>query len=210
MKRPFLWAIGFLLAATLGWLLPPFHVVSLRQARQAQQQGKFDAPSFARQFWDEKLLPAASNAVPVGELLAALAQDPAAARQRFCRSPGLSATTYAFVKGSGRIVSIEKDAIRLALDGAVAGTQIELATGLLFGNAVRDASGLLNVSDFPNSQEFNDLSTELNRLVETQVVPALREHAAAGQMLRFTGCIELEESDTPKVLSVIPLKLEWL
>ena len=197
---------GGLLVAASCWLFPPFHVVRLPKNNQGQPQlqSRFDAASFARSFWADELIPSASNAVPVIELLKAFETDAAAARQKFCRSPGLSETTYAFVQGSGRIAALEKDSIRVKLDGTT-NNEVELSTGLLFGNAVRDATGLLDVNRFPNSQDFNDLSTELNQLVENQVLPSLREHAAIGKTLRFTGCLELDSGDLPKVLSVIPV-----
>jgi len=208
MKSPLAWAIGILLAAGLCWLFPPFHVLPLRKAQNAQKLAAFDAAAFAREFWQKKLLPATDRATPATELLAALANDPGAARQRFGRSPGLSGTSYFFVKGSGVVAATEKETIQITLEVPSQPT-VELLTGLLFGNIVRDGTGLLNISDFPNSQDFNAISTELNRIVETQVVPALRARAAVGNAIRFTGCCELEEGPAPKVLQVIPVKVEW-
>src|SRR5205809_687423 len=150
MKRGLAWIAG--LAVLLGFcrLFPPFHIVPLRQAQEKQQQGAFDAPAFAGEFWQKKLLPATGRAVDITGLLAALGQDPNAARQRFGHSPGLSTTTYFFVKGSGRIISVKEESIQVVLDGASVEPAVELSTGLLFGNTVRDATGLSNVSDFPN------------------------------------------------------------
>ena len=102
---------------------------------------------------------------------------------------------------------IGDDSIVVALDGTEA--KVSLSVGLLFGNTVRDASGLLDVSAFPNSQEFNDLSTQLNGIVETRVAPALRDKAAVGKAIRFAGCAELEEDAKSDVLPVIPIKVEW-
>src|SRR5215831_20607244 len=101
MKSPLAWAIGILLAVGLCWLCPPFHVLPLRKAQSAREQAAFDAAAFAREFWQKKLLPATDRATPATELLAAFANDPNAARQRFGRSPGLSTTCYFFVRGSG-------------------------------------------------------------------------------------------------------------
>ena len=53
--------------------------------------------------------------------------------------------------------------------------EITLQTGLVFGDAIRDGTGLLNASDYPNSQDFNDISAALNHLVETRVLPDLRD-----------------------------------
>ncbi len=209
MRRAFFSLIGLAIVGGLCWLCPPFRIAPLGQAQQRQLRGAFDAPAVARAFWDQKLLPATARAVPVAELLTALAQDPSGARQRFGRALGLSSTTCFFVHGSGRITAFDKEGIRVVLEDAPDGTSVRLSTGLLFGNTVRDATGLLDVNEFPNSQDFNALSAELNRLVETQVLPALRNHAAVGKRIRFAGCIELEEGSAPKTLQVIPVKVEW-
>jgi len=208
--RPFsLWLLGLGIVGGLCWLYPPFRIVPLGQAQREQLRGAFDAPAFARAFWDQKLLPAAPRAIPVAELLNVLAQDPAAARKRFGRALGLSSTTCFFVEGSGRIVSVDNESISVALEDVPTGTGVRLSTGLLFVNTVRDATGLLDVNEFPNSQDFNAISAELNHLVETQVLPALRQHAAVGRKIRFAGCTELGEGPVPKVLEVIPVQVEW-
>ena len=209
MRRALFWLIGLVIVGGLCWLCPPFRIVPLGQAQQRQLRGAFDAPAVARAFWDQKLLPATARAVPVGELLTALAQDPSRARQRFGRALGLSSTISFLVQGSGQVTAMDKEGISIALDDVPAGTGVRLSTGLLFGNTVRDASGLLDVNEFPNSQDFNAISAELNRLVETQVLPALRNHAATAKAIRFAGCIELEEGPVPKTLQVIPVKVEW-
>ena len=209
MRCALSWILTGLILAAFCWLFPPFHIVPLQQARKQQQAAAFDAAAFAATFWEKQLLPATSTAASATEVLSLLTKDPHAARKRFGRSPGLSSAVYFFVKESGQITSIEKHSIRIALDGPEPKTQVGLSTGLLFGNTVRDACGLLNVSDFPNSQDFNDLSSELNRLVETRILPDLRQHAAVGKSIRFTGCIELAEGPPPKVVEIVPVKVEW-
>ncbi len=209
MRRFLCWFIGLVIIGGLCWLCPPFRIVPLSQAQQKQLRSAVDAPAFARAFWDQKLVPAADRAVPVAELLGGLAQDPAAARQRFGRALGLTSTVCFFVRGSGRIVAIDKEGIAVAPDAVPPGTGVRLSTGLLFGNTIRDATGLLDVNEFPNSQDFNALSAELNHLVESLVLPVLRSHAAVGKRIRFAGCVELEEGPAPKRLTVIPVRVEW-
>ena len=101
MRRLSLWLLALFIAAALCWLCPPFRLVPLGQAQQKQRQGAFDAPAFARTFWDQKLLPATARAVPIAELLTGLAQDPAAARQRFGRALGLSSHLLLLHPGFG-------------------------------------------------------------------------------------------------------------
>jgi predicted lipoprotein len=84
-----------------------------------------------------------------------------------------------------------------------------VAVGPIFGNAVRDGTGLFNVNDYPNSQAFNRLSTELNALVETRVLPTLREKASIGSTVQFTGVAEVEEDAEQVVpLRVVPVAAE--
>ncbi len=86
---------------------------------------------------------------------------------------------------------------------------MSLETGNIFGNAVRDGTGLLNVNDFPNSQDFNALSSEINRRIEQQVLPALRKAAAVGATVRFAGCAEIVDEDTDlHPLRIVPFIVE--
>ena len=83
---------------------------------------------------------------------------------------------------------------------------IVLQTGLLFGNAVRDATGLLDASKFADSRQFNEMSTELNRLAETRIIAVLKERAAVGRHLDFAGCVEIQDdASVIKPLAIIPL-----
>ena len=198
-------AVAFV--GVLGWRFPLFHIVSMKRVQQEQKAGVFDAAKVASGFWETKLLPATERAVDLTTLLAALTKDPVAARKKYGRTLGIGGATMFLVQGSGNVAETGDDAIIVALAGTDA--RISLSTGLLFGNTVRDASGLLDVSAFPNSQEFNDLSTQLNAIVEDRVAPALRKQAAVGKAIRFAGCAELNEDAKPDVLPVIPIKVEW-
>ena len=208
--RRIIWIIILLVAVAIWcWLLPPFRVISLRQFRQTEQQAVFDGAAFARNFWDQKLIPATATATDAVSLSASLARDYPAAQKQFGHSPGFSSTTSFFVKGSGSITAVDKDAVHVALDGTTNAPAIELPTGLLFGNVVRDASGLLNASDFPNSQDYNAIAAGLNHIVETDVLPALRTQAAVGKTIRFTGGVELDEDTKTDPWTVVPVKIDW-
>jgi len=177
--------------------------------QQKQLRVALDAPAVARAFWDQKLLPATADAVPIAELLTVLVRDPVVARQRFGRALGLSSTFCFFVKGSGQIAALDNEGISVTLDDVPAGTGVRLPTGPVFGNTVRDATGLLDVNEFPNSQDFNAVSAELNHIVESQVLPGLRNQAAVGREIRFAGCLELGEGQAPRILRIIPVYVEW-
>ncbi|MBI5768813.1 MAG: DUF2291 family protein [Verrucomicrobia bacterium] len=164
----------------------------------------FDPAAFTEKFWRERLTPAAARATDSTALVPALRRDPAAAAKQFARVAGVGGSGYYFFRGTGRVTAVERNRVLLDLDGVT----VALGTGPLFGNTVRDGTGLLNVNDFPGLAEFNALSAELNRLVEAQVFPVLRERARVGATLAFAGCAEAPESiESGPLLVVVPVEI---
>ncbi len=209
MKRAISIAAAGAALAVVFWFFPAFHIVSLKQARAAKELATFNAADFAARFWSERLVPALSKAADAQTVLAALANDPKSAATNYGRTPGVSDTVFYFMRGTGTVVSVEARGVGVSLRGAGAEADLLLKTGLLFGNTVRDATGLMTASEFPNSHEFNDVSTALNRIVESRVIPLLKTNAAVGRPLRFVVCAEVGEDDAgERPLKVIPVSVE--
>ena len=141
-------------------------------------------------------------------LLADFRASPETARAKFGRKVGVSRTRLVVLRGNGTIVTIDKKGVGVALQGETKEADIVLQTGLLFGNTVRDATGLLDASNFPDSRQFNEISTELNRIVEARIVPILKEKAVVGRQIHFAGCAEIaDEGELVKPLTIIPLEV---
>lgn len=211
-RLPLVVALAVVGAVTFHFF-PLFHFVPLTPPAEAEPNRAgaalaiFDAAAAAEKIWTGTLLPAARAAAPLAPVLAAMQHDAAAAAQRHAHRVGLGRSAYYFGRGTGRVVAVEGSRMAIAVDGAEA--EVELRHGPLFGNAVRDGTGLLNVNAFPGLQEYNALAAELNRLVEARVFPALRELAQPGQRLVFAGVAEAPESAAAgPALTVVPLHVE--
>jgi len=201
------WLIAIAICAIICWLFPLFHVVPLKTATAEKAAEKFDATAFAQNFWAEKLLPAADKAVSGDVLLAAIQANAAGAKTNYSRSVGLSDSYFYFLRGRGKVISVSDDAVSIAVTPNSTNAEIALQTGLIFGDAIRDGTGLLNASDYPNSQDFNDISAALNQIVETNVLTELRKQAKVGADISFTGCAEVDdESSDLHPLKVIPIE----
>jgi predicted lipoprotein len=207
MSRRIGWLVGLIALALLFWRFPAFRVTGLQDAARDGAVG-FDARAFAAEFWKTNLLRNANDATDVSELVAALEKDTKHARARYGHSPGMTSTTFFFVKGSGEVLEVNEEGARVRISPGAHEAEALLHTGLLFGNALRDGSGLIDPGQFPNSQHFNDIATELNRLAETNVLPLLRKIAVPGKKLSFIGCAELEEDETPHPLKIVPVRVE--
>jgi predicted lipoprotein len=199
-RRLLIWAgvlVGF---GLLSYFLPLFHVVPLQAARQ--QSAVFDTGAFVEKFWNTQLLPAQNRAVDANELLEAFRENPKEAVTRFGHRLGLSSTAGFFVSGNGTIVAVEDRSVSIALN-ETGEADVLIETGPVFGNTVRDGSGLLDVNDFPNSRDFNAISSEINRRVEERVFPILKEKAVKGVSVQFAGCVDIADPET----DLMPLRL---
>ncbi len=197
-------------AVVVMWLtFPPFHVRSLKLMREARGDQQLDAAEFAFRFWNEQLLPAAETAADAAAVLEAIASAPQTAREQFGRTVGVADSYFLFVRGSGTVVSADENSVGLSLQADSDEPQIAIELGFVFGNAVRDATGLIDASSYPNAQEFNDISAALNGMVETNVLPRLRQLARVGTRIRFAGCAEVgdEELDL-KPLKLVPVMIQ--
>ena len=196
------------MAGGLFWLFPLVHVVRLNELEATKRQAAFNAAEFVKSFWDERLSPSLDQAADASAVLAALHDDPQTARAKVGRTVGVSRKWFVVLRGSGTIVSLENAGVGVALKLGEREPDIILQTGLLFGNTVRDATGALDASDFANSQHFNDVSTELNQIVESRVIPTLKEQAAVDRQVEFIGCAEVsDDASDVGPLKVIPLRV---
>ena len=201
------WFIAIVVAAVICWRFPLFHAVTLKTATAEKAAATFNATQFAGTFWTSQLLTSLEKTVKAEMLLPAIQSNAAAAKKKFSRSVGLSEGYFYFVSGSGRVVVVSDDEISLAVTDGSTNAEVSFQTGLIFGNALRDGTGLLNASDYPNSQDFNDISAALNHLVEARTLPKLREQAKVGAKISFVGCAEVDDESTDlKPLKIIPVQ----
>jgi predicted lipoprotein len=205
---PWLASAGVL--AVLLVVYPPFHVESRRAAVAPDPPGSpaaFAPAEFAARFWTAELQPAASHAAELAPVLAAVQRDPVAAANAHAHRVGLGHAAFFFLRGSGRVTAVERSRLLVEVAGAI----VAIRTGPVFGNVVRDGCGLLDVNQVPGLTEFNALSAELNRLVETRVLPTLKAAAKVGATVVFAGCAEAPESlpgNGAPLLTFIPLQAE--
>ncbi|MHC4406626.1 MAG: DUF2291 domain-containing protein [Planctomycetota bacterium] len=206
------WAVRLAVVGGAGAVVvcfPLFRVVPLEEARRQRAEAAFHPDRVAREFWDKRLLKSLDGAVEASQLMAAVREDRAAAKARYSRTLGVGSTYCYFVRGTGRVVSAQADAIGLCLSDDGSRADVAVSLGPVFGNAVRDGTGLIDVNDFPNSQNFNKVSEEINRIVEREVIGPFHKKVALGTSVQFVGCAEIksERSDLDPLV-IVPIRLE--
>jgi len=67
---------------------------------------------------------------------------------------------------------------------------------------------LININEFNNTMDFNNVSAELNKIIREKVLPAFKQKVKKGNSIEFTGAIELnkEHLDLSNI-EVIPVEI---
>ncbi len=205
------WTVRLVLVAVLAGLLfryPLFRIVRLHEAKQRQAEQKFDPVAFAEQFWKEQLLESIGDAVDAATLMEAVRENPKSARTRYGQSLGIGSVYCFSLQGIGHVVAVNVDSVELSLSGPDGGADVTIQTGLIFGNAIRDSSALIDVNQFPNSQDFNKISEAINAIVETRVLPPFKGQVTLGARVEFAGCAEvMDEAFDLDPLRIVPVVL---
>jgi len=193
----------------LGWF--SVNIKKLDTVRAAKAAENFDATVYANRFWKEKLLPGLDKAVTLDTLLSLLHTQKDSAFKKYSHALGIGNIRYFLVQGTGTVTAINADDISLVLTGDSARTSVGIETEYIFGNAVRDASGLIDINDFKNTMDFNNVSVALNTIIRKEVLPAFKTAVKKGDKVQFTGAIELNsEHLKTNDIKIMPVQLTLL
>jgi predicted lipoprotein len=207
MKHRYKYIVYVIVLGFLFWRSCYFE--RLDKVRQAQEQKAFDPAQFARDFWNNELLRNLDRATDAQTLLDALNTDIEEANKKYGRRLGLAGSYYHMLTGQGKVVSIGEDGVLLSITAPESEPEIMVITRNVYGNAIRDASGLINVSNFPNSRDFNNISQQINRIVMNEVLPAFCQEVKEAATVRFVGAAEIKQDEgLIRPLPVVPILLE--
>jgi predicted lipoprotein len=183
----------------------------LDKVKLASSSKGFKASTHAQDFYNNKLLPHLGSAIKLGELISLLKTEPRNAFGKYSHALGLGNVRYFLVQGEGVISSVGEDAVALSLKNNQENTNITVTTEFVYGNAIRDASGLINLNDFSNTADLNSLSEEINKIVRRDVVSPFKSKAKPGSVVKFTGAIELNQAHLNiDDIEVLPIQLTIL
>ena len=170
---------------------------------------KFDAVVISKKLWEEKLPAKLGSAVELGTFIKAAQANPADAFSKYTNALGIGNYRYALIKVEGVVTNIYEDDITLQVKLGDSLMTAKIATEFIYGNAIRDASGLVDVKDFPNTMDLNNISEELNKMVRKTVLPPFKASVRKGDKVIVTGAIEIHKEHIKwNELEIIPVQLQ--
>ncbi|UCG49317.1 MAG: DUF2291 family protein [Phycisphaerales bacterium] len=225
MKKVLKYIVAVAIVAFL--LYSGVYFEDLEKVRQLRQQKAFDPVRYARHFWDNKLIGVLDRAVDVEELIELFNTNMAEAVKRYGKAPGVSRVYAYLLTGEGKIVAAGEDGLQVSVCEPQDNPDLFLATGFYIpGNAVRDASGLVDVSEFSDTMKFNEISGEINKIVVKEVIkPFMDEGPGVGMTVKFYGATQVAQDATEEhlfgelldntsdkkefqLVTIVPIKLE--
>ena len=165
----------------------------------------FDPVGYSRKYFDKQLLPAANKAPDIDALVAQLKANPKEAFKANAHTLNIGNTRFFMANGEGTITNIDESDVYVLTAGK---HSLKIATEYIFGNALRDAPGIITVNDFTNSMDLNNVSAEVNKLVRNEVLPPFKSKAKKGDNINFSGAFELnQEHINLNNIEIIPVTL---
>ncbi len=203
MSKGIKWGIGILLLVFT--LYNSVYFKPLDEFKAAADNQKFSPESFARDLMQNKV--PAVKAFQAVEFYNRLQNDFDAFVEQNGKELGVSNYRYFMLSGEGEVIEVGEENVTVNLLG-LENTTMCIATDFIFGNTLRDASGLVSISDYANTMDFNNISVEMNRIVINEVIPPFVEQVAIGQMLSFKGALKVNiEERNWDDLRLIPVEL---
>ena len=177
---------------------------------KASASKAFDAEKYARDYFDKKLVKALDSVLDINILRIMLLADQGKTFNRYSHALGIGNLRYFLVKGVGEITDISENTVTV-----VSKTDNDLhrsyniATEFVYGNEIRDASGLINLNEFPHTADFNNVSAEIDKIVRSEVLPPFKSNAKKGEIVQFVGAIELNSQHlNVDNIEIIPISLK--
>jgi predicted lipoprotein len=169
----------------------------------------FDAPAYARNYFDHKLGPALDKAIDIRQLVALLSSDKEQAFKQYAHALGIGNIKYFLVKGQGAVTAIDENGVALSIAPDTANLSLQIATEYIFGNALRDAAGIIDINEFSNTLDINNVSSEINKIVRKELLPGFKQIVKQGDTVLFAGAVELNKAHLDLLhIEVIPARLE--
>ncbi len=176
--------------------------------RKVAGESTFDAPAFSKQLWAEQMPAKLDSAVALTALIEAVNKNSEAAFKQYTHALAIGNYRYALVKFDAVIKEVREDDALITITASDSAIQASLATEFIYGNAIRDASGLIQVQDYPNTSDLNSISEALNKIVRTEVVPSFKKTMKNRDTVNGIAAVELNKQHIHwQNLELLPLRI---
>ena len=153
---------------------------------------KFDAVKYARNYY-KAVAQMAGKAPEYDALISMLKTNPEKTFTDHAHALGIGNIKYFLVQGKGKIQLINESSVTVLIKSGNTEAVANIATEYVYGNAIRDASGIIKINEFSSTSDLNNMSAEINKIVRSEVLPPFIAKVKVGDTVSFSGAIELNK-----------------
>jgi predicted lipoprotein len=202
-KKAVKYLVAIIVVVFLAWNSVYFKKLNEVKASAVKQ---FNATAYARSYVDKQLLPSVGKAPEIDQLLIQLKSKPDSAFKLYSHALDIGNIRFFMTSGQGTVTSVDENEVCLLTPNK---QTIKIATEYIFGNALRDAPGIININDFTNTMDLNNVSAEVNKIVRNEIVPSFKSKVKKGSTVTFAGAFELnQEHINLNKIEIIPVSLK--
>lgn len=202
-KKTIKYLVAVIVVVFLAWNSVYFKKLSEVKASVVKQ---FNAAAYARNYVDKQLLPSAGKATDIDQLLTLLKDKPDSTFKSYSHTMDIGNIRFFMTSGQGTVTSIDDNDVYLLTQNK---QTVKIATEYIFGNALRDAPGIISINDFTNTMDLNNVSAEVNKIVRSEVVPPFKSKVKKGDTVTFAGAFELNQAHINlDNIEIIPVSLK--
>src|SRR5690606_2760440 len=176
-----------------------------------QREKVFDVEAYVNGLLHDSLAAPIATAPEICALLGRLSSATDAEWASLGRQTAIGSRYCFLVRGTGIVERVEADAVVLRLTDSGRSCDVRVATEYVFGNEIRDATGMVRLEDFDDLTTFNQVSEFINERIRTQVLPPFVNEVRSHDTVDVVGacCINKRLMGVEDV-ELVPLKLNIL
>ena len=194
-------------------MITGYNAVYFKKLNAITKEGvqKFNAKTYTAALWKNKMPAVIESAMDFDQLLLAIEKDPQQAFEKYTRALAIGNYRYAMVKISGTVIAVNEDdfVIETVLGGNK--KQIRVTTEFIYGSAIRDASGLIDIKDFTSASDLNAIAESFNETIKKTVVQPFKKSLVTGLKIELVAAVELnKENMVLDQLVLLPVQIKPL
>lgn len=187
MKKRYAYLLALLIVAFLGYKSVYFK--KLTDVKNAKKEN-FNFKAYADSIYYKGILKN-NKIISFNDLITAVKTNSEKAFKEHGNRLGIGNSAFFMIQSTGKIIGIN-DGIYTIADKK--NSIIYIDTKYIFGNAIRDASGLVKLTDFKTNADFNKVSESLNDILRNNIIPKEIKTVKIGDSISFSGAIKLSRN----------------
>ena len=174
-----------------------YNAVYFKKLNAITKEGvqNFDAKTYTAALWKNKMPAVIDAATEFDQLLLAIEKDPQLAFEKNTHALAIGNYRYAMVKMSGIVVAVHED--DFIIETFIGGNkkQLLVTTEFIYGSAVRDASGLIDIKDFTSASDLNAIAESFNETIKKTVIQPFKKRLSNGLKIQLVAAVELNKEN---------------